>query len=108
MEAVGTEAELKQHVHDLQTEPSERFRVSDHVMSEIERIQGLPVEERRAAVGEFVLSLRDAKGDETTESRNLRWNTRIERNGEGITLIGSDGTEHTVWYTDREQKPTGR
>jgi hypothetical protein len=102
VEAVGTEAELKQRMDDLQTQPSERFQISDPVLSEIERIQGLPVDERRAAMGDLALSLRDAKGDEATEGRNLRWDTRIERNGDGITLIDSDGTEHTVWYTDKE------
>lgn len=98
----SSEAELKQRMTDLQTDPAQRFVLSDNVTSEIQRIQSLPVEQRRAAMGEYILSLRDAQGDETTEIRNLRWNTRVERNGDGITIIGNDGEEHTVWYVDKE------
>jgi hypothetical protein len=98
VEGVGTEADLKQRVADLRIDPSKRFEVSDDVISEIERIQNLPIGERRTAMGDFMSSLQDDKGDETTVGRNLRWRTRVERNGDGVTIIGKDGKEYSVWY----------
>jgi hypothetical protein len=98
LEVAGTEADLKQRMTDLRADPLERFNLSDNIESEISRIQGLPVDERRQAMGDFVVSLKDNKGDETSEGRNLRWDTRIERDGSGVTIIGKDGKEFTVWY----------
>ncbi|MCL4299587.1 MAG: hypothetical protein KJ077_27875 [Anaerolineae bacterium] len=103
IEKAGTEAELKQRMTDLRTDPAERFKLPDTVLAELKQIQALPVEERRAAMGKFMLSSQDPKGDESTEGRNIRWNTRVERNGEGITIIDNDGQEHTIWYTEMDQ-----
>jgi hypothetical protein len=98
---LGTEVELEQRVEDLRkTDPADRSAISDDVLSELERVQALPLNERRAAMGELVLSLQNQKGNETTEGRNLRWETRIERNGDGITVIDGTGKEHTVWFKE--------
>lgn len=68
------------------------------VLSEIERIQQLPASERRGAMGDFVMSLRDSQGNETALGRDLRLNTQVERNGDGITITDAQGNKHTVWY----------
>jgi hypothetical protein len=101
MEGVGTEAEMKQRMSDLRSASGESTSLSPEVRSEIHRIQDLPVAERRQAMGEFVQSLRDEKGDETRDGRNLRWSTQVERNGDGVTIIDpSTGEKYTVWYTE--------
>jgi hypothetical protein len=101
IEGVGTEADLKQRMSDLSSTSGKESSLSPNDLSEIQRIQELPVTERRQAMGEFVQSLQDAKGDETIEGRNLRWSTQVERNGDGITLINaSTGERHTIWYKE--------
>jgi len=99
VEGAGSEAEIKQRMADLRKSPEQRFTLSDNVVAEIKRIQALPPADRREAMGELVLSLRDDKTDETTDGRNLRWSARIERNGQGVTIIDPvTGEEYTVWY----------
>ena len=103
---MGSEEEVKQRMTDLGTDPDKRFALSDRVQTEVERVRDLPASERRGAMAELVQSLQDSRGDETAEGRNLRWSTRVERNGEGITIIDNRGREQTVWYTDQHQMPS--
>lgn len=99
IESVGSEADLKQRMADLRKGDEDTFDLSEHVKQEIERIQSLPIERRRAAFGDFVQSLTDKRDDETTEGRNLRWSTRIERAGKGVTVRDDEtGLEYSLWY----------
>ena len=95
---MGSEAEMGQRVEDLRAKPQEQWALSNETLDEIARIQDLPVEERRAAAADLVSSLTDGRGNEAAEGRNLRLHTRIERGGEGITIIDDDGQERTIWY----------
>jgi hypothetical protein len=92
IEAVGTEAELKQRMEDLRVDPSERYGLSDDTLTEIDRIEELPAEDQASARADLVESLQDERGDETAQGRNLRWNASIGRNGESVTVTDDDGT----------------
>lgn len=100
VDSVGSEADLNQRMTDLRTEPHERFVLASEVRNEIERIRALPPEERREAMGNFVLSLQDSKGNQTNEGRNIRFATQVERGGNGVTITDNQtGEKYTIWYS---------
>lgn len=100
VQAVGSEAQIKQSMEDLRTPMEDRYIPSEQAFEEIRRIQSLPVEQRRDAVAQWHESLKDEKQNPTSELRNLSWQTRVERNGDGITFINprEPGKEYTIWY----------
>jgi hypothetical protein len=104
VEAVGTEAELKQRMAELKMAPAERGKVPEGLITKVDQIAQLPIEQRQGAMAQLAASLRDERGDETIAGAYLREHARIERNGAGITIIDDADKEHTVWY--KKQRST--
>lgn len=103
-EAVGSEAELKQRMAELEMDPAERSKMPEGLIAKVDQIAQLPIEQWETAMGQLTGSLRDERGDETITGAYLREHGRIERNGAGITIFDDAGKGHTVWY--KGQPPT--
>ena len=106
--AVGNETSMKQATEDLAMNPADRGQLPDGLVAEVDRIAGLPVEERREAMGQLMLSQKDKRGNAGLMAAYLQDHGQIERNGAGITIIDDAGKEHTVWYNGQPSTTASR
>lgn len=101
--SVGNETSMKQAAEELAMNPADRGQLPEGLVAEVDRIAGLPVEERREAMGQLMLSQKDKRGNAGLMAAYLQDHGQIERNGKGVTIVDNAGQEHTVWY--EEQHP---
>lgn len=101
--AVGDETSMKQTAEELAMNPADRGQLPEGLVTEVDRIAGLPVEERREAMGQLMLSQKDKRGNAGLMAAYLQDHGQIERSGKGITIVDNAGKKHTVWY--EEQRP---
>ncbi len=73
VEALGSEADVKQRIDDLRMDVFEWHLLSESTIADVERIQGLPQEERKDAWSAYIMSLKGEKGDSTAKLKNLSY-----------------------------------
>lgn len=101
--AVGNETSMKQASEELAMNSADRGQLPEGLVAEVDRIAGLPVEERREAMGQLMLSQKDKRGNAGLMAAYLQDYGQIERNGAGITIIDDAGEAHTIWYKAQPQ-----